>query len=566
MKRRNAIRKAEPFHVAFLAMGTSFVYTNGVLCYTTDRGQMRLLDIKNSADHEIVIDVFRMLREGNVALPEFTEYRLKPIYFGHGVLTCELALTKELRFTRSTRYLIVIRPRAPELLLFEEQPLRDKTIVAATDKYLFLCHPVNEALWNYWGVCQFNLETRQWAHFRPRFMSTASRKGNSVAATVYEGYFYAVSSSEPLVDIPTVQPINPSICQYHVAWTRLSDPARSNVHVDSTISAWASPYSGPVSDERWDFLRLEKDEGTGRLMAIQIRMEYPEDGVHTRRVCIKRVLASLGTDQGASATRNAVSETLNSSLGNGNGLPITSSLAGSSGIHHGGYSTMVVGSRRSQQGFGSSSHASHEFILHHGDNGSTNPRYGVNECFVRSYFSTSNSFVDLVNDTLRNNGKEQLLRLRVMTETPGGGNETTFWPPRHGPSNPDPRLKELHRVMNPRGFDSDLEWEVDSGSFVYGMKASNTNHQKAIIYVGFDPTVKLHHLKAFNKARSTGMEAGGQSGPIGDEAGSYTEEQASTGTEDEVPRTFPPLGAAWAWMEEPLYFRPRGENGFDFFG
>lgn len=167
MKRRDAIRKAKPFHVALVAVGSWFVYTNGVLCYNTKRGHLRLLDIKNSADHEIVINVFNMLSENEFQLPEYTGHVLIPIHYGHGVLTCELRLEER----PYTAYLIVVRPRSGELLFVEEQPLDEKTVVATSEKYLFLCHPVNEPHPAFWGLRKFNLETLQWVHEVPRFVS-----------------------------------------------------------------------------------------------------------------------------------------------------------------------------------------------------------------------------------------------------------------------------------------------------------------------------------------------------------------------------------------------------------
>ncbi|MBE3041088.1 hypothetical protein IMZ48_00570, partial [Candidatus Bathyarchaeota archaeon] len=190
---------AKPFHVAFLGMGTSFMYTDGVLCYATEGGQLRLLDIKNSADHELVIDVFRMLREHKETIPqfsepEFSEHKLKPIHYGHGVLACEL----KLKNNDITRYLIVMKTRTPELLIFEEQPLHDKTLVNTTEKDLFLCHPVRGALWNYWGVRQFDLGTGQWVHSLPFFYTHAPRQDDGVATAIYEDHFYVVSGREPL--------------------------------------------------------------------------------------------------------------------------------------------------------------------------------------------------------------------------------------------------------------------------------------------------------------------------------------------------------------------------------
>lgn len=565
VKRRNAIRMAEPFHVACLAVGSRFVYSNGVLCYNTERGQLRLLDIKNSAGLELVVDVFEMLRENHFTLPEFSGHKLIPINYGHGVLTSELRL----RERPSVGYLFAVRPHAAELLFVEEQPLDGKTIVTTSEKYLFLCHPVLEPHPAFWGIRKFDLETREWVHTVPRFVSRAKRDNNLVACTVYGNHVYIVSGGDPLIDIRRSLPGGAfTKLSYQATRLPLEGPPDHPLEVEFPLSSWARPYSGDMCREDWNFLGLETDEETGYLGAVQIRMEYPDKGPVTERKCIKRVLAFPDAPSAPPPLTNIVNGTTSSlPLGdehwgaNGDSVPGVNV----SGPHV--FFSINAGTASEYQGFGFPPPGlPPKTTVHFGDNSSTTPAYGTGQCFLRSYFSTSNSFVDLVNDTLRRNDREQSLRLRVMTEIPGGGNETVFWPPKYDPLNPDVRLKGLHRILNRDGFDGDVEWDVDSSSFVYSIQSHNNPLKRAIIYVGFDPTVKLHNLRSFNKTDPEEFGAGGNRGSDGDaDPDPPTQEKADTNNcgEAQTP-SFPSLGASWAWLEEPVYFK-REMGGYDFF-
>lgn len=547
---------AQPFHVALLAVGKSFAYTNGVLCYAVDGGLIRILDIKGSANHEVVIDVLRMLRENNTDLPRFNSYKLAPFHYGHGILACRLVI-------KYTKYLIIIRPHTGELIHVEEQCLTGQASVVTSDEFLVLYYPLCRSPEDCWGPRLLNLETREWVQPRLMCENARARCPKGVTGAIHDGHFYTVCGLDSLFRMRfdiygTVRSFTVHAAQVPLAAQADYEPRWVKVCPTSELS-----YQGRISDDRWHFLRIEKDERTGEIMAVHIRRSYPDVGRDTTaRVCFKRVLplsppstesdiafGFSSSDPEYESERHMDATSLGTELGSG-----TSNVANTARDENHNRDIGLI------RGLPSG------MTLHHGDNSSTEPHYGVSQCFVRSYFSTCNSFVDLVNDTLRCNGQEQSLRLRVMTELPGGGNQTVFWPPKHDPPNEDLRLEELRRTLNPPGFDGELNWCVDSGSFVYGMRAGPRSHEKAIVYVGFDPTVKLHGLKAYNSAPRGGNGSDQAGSSSGGGSGDAAQEQHSDSGGDEAPsRTFPALGAPWVWLEEPLYFQPRGKNGFDFF-
>lgn len=548
---------AQPFHVALLAVGKSFAYTNGVLCYAVGGGLIRILDIKGSADHEVVIDVLRMLRENDTNLPRFDTYKLAPFHYGHGILACRLVV-------KDTKYLIIIRPHTAELIHVEEQCLSGQTSVVTSDEFLVLYCPLCQSPEDCWGPRLLNLETREWV--QPRLMCENSRMccSKGVTGAIHDGHFYTVCGLDSLFHMRfdiygTVRGVAVHTARVPLAVRADHRPQWVKVYPTSDFF-----YQGRMSDDRWHFLRIEKDERTGEIVTVHIRRSYPDVGRDTTaRVCFKRVLplSPPSTESDITFGFSSSDPEYESGLQMGAASLETELGSGTSNVANTARDEDCNGGSGLVRGLPSG------MTLHHGDNSSTEPHYGVSQCFVRSYFSTSNSFVDLVNDTLRCNGQEQSLRLRVMTKLPGGGNQTVFWPPKYDPSNPDPRLEELRRTLNPPGFDGELNWCVDSGSFVYGMRVGSRSHEKAIVYVGFDPTVKLHGLKAFNGAPRGGDGGDKAESSSGGGSGDAEQEQHSDRGGDEAPsRTFPALGAPWVWLEEPLYFRPREKNGFDFFG
>ena len=484
-----AIKNGQPFNAAFIALGTKFIYRNGVLCYSLNK-TLRLLDIGNSADFELVIDVANLVEDG--------KFRFKPLHYGHSILAYMLQ-RREDRFG----YLITIEVTTPSIVLFEPGLPYDEVTVDLTDGYLFLFRPRDYD--NMWELCQYDLVARKWHEPRARFTSSASRRHNRVASAAHDGYFYIFSSDDPLLE--SGPPGEES--SFHAIRIPLAGSFNRPIEFAMSSSRWAHA-NAPTTlrDYNWNFLSLETDESTGALLVVMIKKTA------TVRTCIRRVLAFRpNVAPAATDVANTSSTRL---LNGGDGA------FGEQGLQN-------------------------EATQHDDDD----LLHSLSTCFVRSYFSTSNTFVDLVNEA-PDNGEGRLLRLRTSTETPSGGNETIFWPPQYHKSSP--QMQEVHRILNPRGFTGNMEWSVDASSIVYGIRSNNGN-ANSLVYVGFDPKVKLRNLKSFNKT--------GQGSDSNAEASSGPSSQPVLSAE--APKAFPTLGVEWAWKERPIYTNPPGKNGFDFF-
>ncbi|KAJ4142307.1 hypothetical protein NW754_009757 [Fusarium falciforme] len=87
VKRRMAVRSAEPWTAAIVAMADRFVYTSGYLCYTVNREHLRVLNVRQNPSEELKVNVPLLLhavRDYDPLLP----YSFEPLYCAEGVLSC----------------------------------------------------------------------------------------------------------------------------------------------------------------------------------------------------------------------------------------------------------------------------------------------------------------------------------------------------------------------------------------------------------------------------------------------------------------------------------------------
>ncbi|CAI4215210.1 unnamed protein product [Parascedosporium putredinis] len=123
-KRRRATRMAQPYAAALMATeADSYIYTNGVLCYTAHRSQLRIRDIRSSSTHEVVINVQSMLS----SVPErlnLRKFQFYPIYHAHGILCCIYSSS----YIGST-VLLVLRPTTSEIVATCPIPLNQHVVL-----------------------------------------------------------------------------------------------------------------------------------------------------------------------------------------------------------------------------------------------------------------------------------------------------------------------------------------------------------------------------------------------------------------------------------------------------
>jgi len=175
---------------------------------------------------------------------------------------------------------------------------------------------------------------------------------------------------------------------------------------------------------------------------------------------------------------------------------------------------------------------------HPGNDGSSQPTFTLAKSQVRYYHTSASTFIDLVDDPLLSDWQgTQRLRLRAGSRRLGSplvyppehptlagcirppSNDLTtaleemyrvppirYWPPPQDSTASDPRLEEIYSLMNPPTHLGNVEGTADERSLVYLTGARNA--PQAIIFLSFDPAIKLVGLKTWGGMTQKGVGEG----------------------------------------------------------
>lgn len=82
----------------------------------------------------------------------------------------------------------------------------------------------------------------------------------------------------------------------------------------------------------------------------------------------------------------------------------------------------------------------------------------------------------------------------------------TFWPPAQNPASPNEELDAIYRLLNPPSHLGSVEGTSDERSIVY--VTGGEGAPKAIVFIGFDPRMKLVGLKRWGGLEQKGVGEG----------------------------------------------------------
>jgi len=103
---------------------------------------------------------------------------------------------------------------------------------------------------------------------------------------------------------------------------------------------------------------------------------------------------------------------------------------------------------------------------------------------------------------LRDPDKDILIALKEMyREQP-----VRYWPAAQDPLNPDADLDAVYRLLNPPSHLGNVEGTADERSIVY--VTGGFDKPQAIIFLGFDPAMKLAGLKRWGGLEQKGVGEG----------------------------------------------------------
>ncbi|KAF5657591.1 hypothetical protein FHETE_10350 [Fusarium heterosporum] len=387
-KRRMAVRYAEPWTVAKVAMADSFIYTNGHLCYTVRGNHLRVLNtLQRSPTTELTVDVPLLLK---IAIRDYDSgkpHTFQPLYFAEGILSCLDTQVLEDATTRT--WLVIFELRENPRWVVVQRPDAAYAQFVRNDKHFLFLGSRSYTRYNDSQLIFWDIDGKT--------------IGSDVCFEVIDGHFYCIS-------------ITPN-----------------------------APLHGD----------LTKDEVTGRLLIVETRKEFLDGNAGSQRTCYRKELHFGGEDGHLESVLPTPRD------------PTTHSLSGEWNLESYGED------RRSED-------------VHVGDGPTDKTVYTLQECFVRSYSPSCNSFIDLVTEAYNPSAILQL-RAHPREYMP----KSNLWPRGQDPSRHDRVLDLLHDIINPIQPIKSIEGCMDERILIYSPTPMAPGLLRPIILISFDPGLEL---------------------------------------------------------------------------
>ncbi|KAF7563079.1 hypothetical protein G7046_g1064 [Stylonectria norvegica] len=480
VKRRTAIRSADPYLVCVVALVESFVYSKGVLCYMLNPAHLRVLDIHGSATTETVVGIPWLL---DTRIPGFTTtktYHFKPLYHSDGILT---SLYRHVVDGQALSWLVIL----------------DLTTLELLD-----CHRLLSTL------KLFDIQRREWIPLDIIFWSSIGAEiGVNICFEIIDDYLYCLSNQTIL------RPEEGKWNSYYKTFRfPVDQPTRERTDVPPRRSLWRRHASeGPV-DWRWTSLQIAKDEGSGEIFAYESRREWLETNSSSQRTCYKK---ELKFPKSSSVTAFHVP-----GFATDDEVPDVAVV-----FRDLSHQLQEEHHQQSEPDWDKNTHTEKRLPedVHVGDSGASDTVFTINECFVRTYVPSCETFLDLVNIPLPSQLTTQRLRLRVrpkpdayetataltnavntqppMKETaspsgvanPSMHNTACFWPPEKDTTISDAVMADLNDIMNPTKELTGVDWAMDDRTLVYTPGCDVQGRFKPLVLVSFDSGIKLPGFK-----------------------------------------------------------------------
>ncbi|KAH7193052.1 uncharacterized protein B0J16DRAFT_300646 [Fusarium flagelliforme] len=469
-KRRMSGRAAEPWMAAIVAMTDHFIYTNGHLCYTIGNKHLRILNtLQQTPTTELTVDVPLLLKLAVRDYDHLRPHTVEPLYYAEGVLSC--LVTQVLEDLTTCSWLIIFELKERPSWVVVQRPCSRYPIFVRNDKnYLFWgsrSHTTLDGSYR-WGLQCLNIHTRKWSDSQLILWDfEGANIGSDACFEIFDGQLYCVSNT-----LKTQTGIGARNSFYQVLRFPVDDAVHERSEKPLMRDLWRRHDSEGLVDERWTSLQLSKSETTGKLSIVEIRKEWCSGNAGSQRTCYRKEL-QFGRQQA-----NQSSEPL---------LPTPpESMAESP----------------AEEDWNSGDHVEERLRkdIHVGDGSGDTKMYTLQECFVRSYNPSCDSFVDLVTEAC---GPDSALQLRVRPKT--DGSPANIWPRDEHPYRNDGVLAQLYGVLNPVQPIKGIQWSMDERILVYSPTHMATGHLRPLVLISFDPGLVLG---GFPNYRCSSVEAG----------------------------------------------------------
>ncbi|KAK7928453.1 F-box protein [Apiospora marii] len=486
VKRRRATAEARPYIVAMVGLADSYLYSSGKLCYVhEDKTQrwLRILDLHNPSGHEIVIDIPRLTAEAIPRSQNCHDYTFSVIHTAEGITSCLFSFA----LPDPENWLLIFDTEKQELIgsILLESTIR--LFVRNSGSYLYYgTHSeYGPDGFQKWVLRFFDLSERHLSRRKFHLSNVVGYEiGSTVCFEIIDGYLYGLSNQTAF----EVEEIDWT-SYYYCFRFRLDKPDPDETQIMKKQDSWRRQHAeGPI-DDRWGFLKLEKDEATGQVKILESRKEWLNGQSGNRRSYYSTNV--IFRDQGEGAADEELENNIANNLPDD---PLTMLLESSSNPNY------MLPTQRSPRG------------VHAGEDGTI---FGLSKTHLRSYFYFCGTFLDLVDDRLPSSACTQRLRIRAgkkittkclelpevstssndqnitgsdMTEK--SYNRIMMWPGELEPPCLDPALERICHIMNPKDHQGGIDAVNDERSIVYATGGSGTS-LKVLVWLSFDPAAKL---------------------------------------------------------------------------
>lgn len=510
-------------------MAESWVYASGTLCHMSER-TLRVLDLHKSSGEETIIDVRALLDEAIVESRRTRKYKFQILHFAEGIVSCLYIHSRPV----VESWLVVINVNERRLVTTLSLDTTYKIFVRNDRDYLYFgTHSeFGDDGFRRWVLMGYDIHGGRWFDQKVHLLDmVGSDIGQSIAFEIIDGKFYGLSNQTSF-EVDEVDWTS----HYHCFRFPVAAPKPKTTERSVKDMMWRRQHAeGPI-DDRWSFIRLLRDESDPtQLQVLESRKEWITGSSGRRNYYTTRLVfpekAANSEEQGSSSRD-----------------PNPGSVGGGIIINPATETVPEVRPHTSYDLTQSPPPARIRcpFNTHTGDDASTALMFTLSKCFIRSYHHPSQTFLDLVDDPESSTSPDAVPRLRLragsrklrpaediladpVARDPAqphlpraarlyeseARNQITFWPPAAEEADhtrTDPALlTELHRIVNPPEHAGAVKGSWDERSLVYstGGGHSRDGSMQAIVFVSFDPGVRLPGLKQWgDERRDSGYASG----------------------------------------------------------
>jgi hypothetical protein len=554
--------------VATIGFCDAYLYCKGVLCYTLD-DRLRLLDLHHSGQNELVISIPGLLTQALSEISDNSKGVFQVLYYSDKILSCLYKSSGPdstawlIAFHLRTRGILV----SHELESVDKIFVRHNKQYLYYGTHSEIGTDGNKK----WVIHGYEFRTRKWFDQKVHLPDmVGSEIGSTICFEFYRDYFYALSNQTSFeveeidwtsfyhcIRFPLNSPCKALLekTENKSMWRRQHqegpiDDRWTNLRLDEDessgqlriVEARKEWYLGSSKSQRTYyttdiiFPKMEKDEDF-HLAGLPAAAASSSDTSLSSQSA-SWIHASTSVDQSASSSASSSSSTGTAATLSATSTDTSTALPPPEDLDTSDLPDVPLLRllRKDDHPHHIKPPARLPQNTHPGNDGSTQPTFTLAKSRIRTYHTPCSTFLDLVDDPLPTDWQgRQRLRLRagcrtlgpplLYTDGPKQGllrppssdldialtelyrvREITYWPAAQDPDHANEHLDAIYRLMNPPSHLGNVEGTADERSMVY--VTGGSDEPQALIFIAFDPAIKLTGLKRWGGLCRKGVGEG----------------------------------------------------------